>query len=310
MKGLLLSLLWENILFDLIFVIKFKMDVAGVAIATIISQGVSAVLVVWWFIHNKNSFVNFRFSKLKFSKNEFFEILRIGLPAGLQGLAFSFPNVLIQSSLYTISSTNIAGHLINQDEIVAGGASGSSQIENYIFAMIDSFAVGCVSITGQNYGAGKVKNIKKGFLFCFIWMTIFWAFCQVIVVMFPNELLSIFITESDGLNIENALLAGNAKLMLLSFTYILDGLMDLSGCYLRGMKKSTIPAIVTIIGCTGTRIVFLLTLFKMEYFHTITWLYAAFPISWILVILAYIPIITIVQKKVFKNLESTVSYAN
>lgn len=291
-----------NVLFDLVFVIKLKMDVAGVAIATIISQVVSAGLVIWWFHHNKRGFVNLHFTKLRIHKQELLEILRIGIPAGLQGLAFSIPNVLIQSSLYTIDSEVIDGIVIGQNEIISG-SSASSQLEGYIFAMIDAFAVGCVSITGQNYGAKNSKNMKRGYLFSFAWMSIFWAGCLLVVLIFSMELLQIFIKDSEGIIVHNALLAGRERILLMSFTYILDGLMDLNGCYLRGMKRAGIPALITMIGCTGTRILFLLTIFRLEYFHTIMWLYAAFPISWILVNIVYIFVVPIVQKQTFKLIE-------
>ena len=290
-----------NVLFDLVFVIKLDMDVAGVALATIISQGVSAVLVIWWFYYNKRGFVNFRFNKLKIHKEEFIDILKIGLPAGLQGMAFSFPNVLIQSSLYTINSETINGVTIYQNEIITG-SSAAGQLEGYMFCMIDAFAVGCVSITGQNYGAKNIKNIKRGYLYSLTWLSIFWSFCAIIAVLFGMELLQIFITDSEGIIVENALLAGRERLLLMSFTYIFDGIMDLNGCYLRGMKKATIPAIITMIGCTGTRILFILTIFKLEYFHTIMWLYAAFPISWILVNIVYLFVVPYVQKRTFNKL--------
>lgn len=292
-----------NVLFDLFFVIRLNMDVAGVALATILSQIVSSSLVIWWFYYNKRGFVNFRFNKLRIHKQELFDILKIGLPAGLQGLAFSIPNVLIQSSLYTIDSEVINGMEIGQNEIISG-SSASGQLEGYIFAMIDAFAVGCVSITGQNYGARNTKNIKKGYLCSFAWMSIFWTFCAIVATLFGMELLQIFIKDSEGIVMEKALLAGRERLLLMSYTYLLDGLMDLNGCYLRGMKKATIPAVITMIGCTGTRILFLFTLFRLEPFHTIMWLYAAFPISWILVNIVYLFVIPAVQKKTFRMLET------
>ena len=294
-----------NVLFDLFFVIKLHMDVAGVAIATIISQIVSAVLVIWWFHYNKRGFVNFRFKKLKFHKQEFFDILKIGLPAGLQGLAFSFPNVLIQSSLYTIDSEVMNGIIVSQDELISG-SSAAGQIEGYIFAMIDSFAVGCVSVTGQNYGAKNTANMRKGFLYSLSWMSIFWAFCALIATLFGRELLQIFITDSQEIELENAILAGEKRLLLLAYTYLFNGAMDLCGCYLRGMKKATLPAILTVIGCTGTRILFLFTLFRLDYFHNITWLYAAYPISWILVDIVYVFLIPYEERKIFKSLQSNI----
>lgn len=291
-----------NVAFDLIFVIVLKQDVKGVAYATVISEIISAVLIVLYFIFNKNSFVHLKFKELKISKKEFKEILRIGLPAGLQGLAFCIPNVLIQSSLYTIHNYSINGVPITEDEIVAG-ASGSQQIENYVFAMLDSFAVGLVSFVGQNYGSNNKKNIRKCYWYSFIWMMIFWLICFILCVTLPHQLLSIFIKRSKEINLSSALEAGKERLFIMVFTYWLDGWMDVNSSYLRGMKVSTPPAIITMIGCSGSRILFLYTLFKMSTFHTIFWLYAAFPISWILVNIVYIPTIILYEKKTFKHLD-------
>ena len=291
-----------NVAFDLLFVCIFKMDVMGVAIATVISQAVSAILTIGWFVVNKNGFVRLKIAELRVNKKELIEILKIGIPAGLQGLAFCIPNVLIQSSLYTINDYYINGVLISQDEIVAG-ASASSQIEGYIFAMLDAFAVGLVSFTGQNFGAKKKTNMRKCYWYSFIWMMIFWVCCLILVVLIPEVLLSIFIKKSEGIVISSAIAAGKQRLFIMGFTYFLDGLMDINSDYLRGMKVSTPPAIITMLGCSGTRILFLLTLFKTPQFHTIFWLYAAFPISWILVNLVYIPVVLVSEKKMFKLIE-------
>ena len=290
-----------NVFFDLLFVIKFGMDVKGVAIATVISQGVSAVLVVLWFTFNKSCFVNFSLRKFRAHKQELLEILKIGIPSGLQSLAFSFPNVLIQSSLYTIQSTVINGVTVLQNDIVSG-SSASTQLEGYVFAGIDAFTVGAISVVGQNYGARKPDNIRKTFWYAISWMSIFWGICALFCGLFPDQLLSIFVTESDGINVQHALLAGKERMFLMVFTYVLDGVMGIFSGYLRGMKQATVPAIFTIVGCTGTRILFLLTLFKTEFFHTVQWLYAVYPISWVLINLAYIPYTLAFQKKVFAKL--------
>ncbi|MBP5342759.1 MATE family efflux transporter [bacterium] len=291
-----------NVIFDLIFVIIFKMDVRGVGLATVISEAIAAILVVFWFHYNKRGFVRLRFRKLKIHKTELLDILKIGIPAGIQGLAFCIPNVLIQSSLYTITNYEISGILISQNEIVSG-SSASAQIEGYVFAMIDAFAVGLISFAGQNFGAKDKTNIKKSYWYSVSWMLIFWTISATICLVFYKPLLKIFISDaSEGIIIENAILAGRERLYLMVFTYFLDGWMDINGCYLRGLKKSTPPAIITIIGCSGTRILFLLTLFKTEFFHTIFWLYAAFPISWILVNIVYIPVILLIEKKEFEKI--------
>ncbi|MDY2889282.1 MAG: MATE family efflux transporter [Candidatus Caccosoma sp.] len=291
-----------NVVFDLIFVILFKMDVKGVAYATVLSEIVSSILILAWFYYNKNGFVKLSLKELKISKKELIDILKIGIPAGIQGLAFSIPNVIIQSSLYTIHDYTINGIPIAEDEIISGAAA-SQQIESYIFAMLDAFAVGLVSFVGQNYGANNKINIKKCYWYSFAWMMIFWVISTIICAIFPHQLLSIFIKESDGVVLENALEAGKERLYIMAFTYFIDGWMDINSNYLRGMKVSTPPAIITMIGCSGTRILFLLTLFKVPYFHTIFWLYAVFPISWILVNIVYLPVILYYEKKTFKQLD-------
>ncbi len=291
-----------NVILDFICVKYLNLDVIGVALATIASELVSASLVIIWFRFNKESYVNFSWKKLKIDNESLKEILKIGLPAGLQGMAFCFPNVVIQSSLYTIDNYFINGVLINQEEIVAGAAA-AAQIESYVFVLIDSFAVGLISFVGQNYGAKDSENIKKAYKYANIWMLIFWGVSTAICMIFHDQLLGIFINDAEGVNTTNALAAGYQRMTLMCLTYWLDGIMDIDGCYLRGMKLSLPPAIITLLGCTGTRLLFLWCIFPLETFHTIYWLYAAFPISWILVCLVYIPVRRWANKKVFKKLD-------
>ena len=121
-----------NVIFDFIFVYFLNMDVAGVAVATVISQFVSALFTILYFKNSTKCFVNFRIKELKIDKESLKDILRVGLPAGVQGLCFSIPNVMIQSSLYTISNYSISGIAISQEEIISGAAA-SAQVEGYIF---------------------------------------------------------------------------------------------------------------------------------------------------------------------------------
>ena len=296
-----------NVLFDIIFVKFLDMDVFGVALATVISEAVSAIMTIIFFMFNKHGFVCFRFRDLKIDSLSFKEILKIGLPAGIQGLAFSIPNVLIQSSLYSISSYEVNGQLITQEDIIAG-SSASQQIENYMFAFIDAFAISLCSFVGQNYGAKNIKNIKKSYWYCMIWMLAFSALFMLIGGLLPYPLLSIFITTNSDVSQTGALIAGKDRLYIMIFTYFLDGIMDVDGNYLRGMKKSTTPALLTLIGCTGTRILFLYTIFNIPFFHTVFWLYSTYPISWILVSLIFIPCILKEQRDVFLHLENKFEY--
>ena len=304
-----------NIAFDLLFVIVFDLDVVGVALATIISEAISAALVILWLTLNKKGYVRLDFKHLILDRESLVDILKIGIPAGLQGLGFCIPNVLIQSSLYTIHNYTINGIPISEDEILSG-ASASSQIEGYVYAFVEAFALSCVSFVGQNFGAGKKENIKKIYWYSMAWMAIFCVLCSLLVLIIPNQLLSIFISNSefeDGTTQiikENALAAGRERMYMMVFTYVLDGFMDVSSQYLRGMKHSTAPAIITLIGCTGTRIVFIFTLFTyVSYFHTIFWLYFCYPLSWMFVDLIYIPVTIMLQKKAFKAIDERTAKA-
>ena len=289
-----------NIIFDPILVIYGHMDVAGVAWATVISEAISALLTLLWLFLHKKGYVYLEWKKLRMDKESIKEIVKIGLPAGIQALGFNIPNVLIQSSLYTIDNYTINGVLISQDEIIAG-SSASSNIEGYVYAFIDAFAMTAVSFVGQNYGAKKEENIKKVFWDCQIWMMICCLICSLICGFFDEEVLSIFITDGQGIVRANALEAGKQRMYMMIFTYVLDGFMDIFGCYLRGMKHSTTPAMITLIGVTGSRILFLYALFPLPQFHTIFWLYFTYPLSWAIVDIIYIPVTLYIQKKVFRS---------
>ena len=296
-----------NVVFDIIFVKFCNMDVLGVAIATVLSEVVSAIMIIFFFIFNKHGFVQFKLKDFKIDKKALSEILKIGVPAGIQGLAFSIPNVLIQSSLYTIPSYTTDRLTISQDEIIAG-SSASQQIESYMYAFIDAFALSICSFVGQNYGAKNIKNIKKSYWYCMIWMLLFSSLFMLICGLLPFQLLSIFISSGQKGVKSGALYAGRDRLYIMVFTYFIDGILEIDGNYLRGMKKSTAPAIITLIGCTGTRILFLYTIFNLEVFHTVFYLYSSYPISWTLVSLVFIPVVLIQQKEVFLQLEGKYEY--
>lgn len=292
-----------NVGFDIILVKYAFLDVKGVAIATISSEALAAILTIIVLYFNKNGFVQLDFKKLRIDLSSLKDVLIIGLPAGIQGLAFSVPNVMIQSSLYDITNYTIDGVKISMDEITAG-SSASNQLENFAFALEDAIGVSLCTFVGQNYGAKKKDNIKKSLWIAICWDIITCAFIATLFITLSKELLSIFITEKQGVIQANAVAAGQQRLYIMIIPYIFDGIMIICGDYLRGMKISTPPAIITLIGCTGFRIIFILFLFPIPYFHTIFWLFAVYPISWIIIDLCYIPIILFLQKKAFKQIEN------
>ena len=242
-----------NVLFDLLFVMVFKLDVAGVAWATVISEAVSAILSILAFTFNKGGFVSFSPKKLAIDSIALKEIVRIGLPAGLQGLAFSVPNVLIQSSLYTITNDRIPV------EDIVNGSAASGQVEGYIYALIEALSGACVAFVGQNYGARKKENIRKVFWYAQIWSIIANLLASLVCFVLANPLLGLFIHEADQEHLSFAIEAGKQRLFLFLCTYWLDGIMDIDSSYVRGMKRSTAPAIIIFFGCTVSRIIFLFT---------------------------------------------------
>lgn len=256
-----------NVGADCLFVFAFKMGVAGVAWATVISEGVSCVLCLLSLIFAKNHFVSFSFKKLRIDGKVLGEVVKVGLPAGLQGFFFSLPNVFIQSSLYTIDPGN---------EQLENGAIAASNIEGYIFAGVDGLASAVMSFVAQNRGARNSKNVKKSLWYGLIWVTLYWAACCLVVVLSYRNLLSLFVDSEEAIN------AGRDRLFIMAFTYVLDGTMIITAGALRGLRHSTYPMVTTLIFCTIFRILMLKTVFQIDYFHTVFWLYALFPVSWVL----------------------------
>ena len=256
-----------NVGFDCLFVFPLHMGVVGVALATIIAEAISASICVFILIKGKNNYVSLSFKKLKVDWQILKEVLKIGLPAGLQGFFFSLPNVFIQSSLYAIDPGN--ADLVN-------GATASGNIEGYFYAGIDAVSVSTMTFIAANVGAMNKDNIKKCILYGLIWGAIVCSIVALIVVFLPRPLLSLFVDKEESIQ------AGYTRMSLLGYFYILNFTMNISAAILRGLKHSTYPMITTLLTCTVLRIVLILTVFPLETFHTVFWLYALFPITWVI----------------------------
>ncbi|MBQ9457200.1 MAG: MATE family efflux transporter [Bacilli bacterium] len=255
-----------NVGFDLLFVFPMKMGVAGVAFATIIAEAISAFLAILTFRVKKESFLRLNFKSLRIDGKAMKELLIIGVPAGLQGFFFSLPNVFLQAKLYTIDPTNDA---------LENGAIAAGNVESYLFAGIDAIAMATMSFVAQNHGAKKGKNIKKVFFFGLSWGIIYYAVAFTLVLLTGRHLLRLFVDNEASLD------PGMERLMVMSSTYFLNAFMGVSAGALRGLKHSTYPMVVTLLCCTVFRIIYLETIFTyVPFFHTVTWLYALFPITW------------------------------
>ncbi len=276
-----------NVGLNFLFVIVFQMDVVGVALATVISEAVSACAVIFFLRHNKKAYVRFEFKKLKIHKEETLEILKIGIPSGLQSLVFSISNVFIQAQ------TNSFG------EIAVDANSASSNIEGYLYTILNSFSVAVVAMVAQNYGAKNKENIKKILKYSLIAVTAVGVVCGIFFTLLRTPLLNILISKKSEFY-EQEMDIAKTRYTIICLTYFTCGIMDVLSAYLRGIKFSVTPTIITFFGCTVLRLVFIYTLFRyVDYFHTLGWLYGTYPISWVLTIILYICVLPHYTKKAF-----------
>ena len=268
-----------NVGLNLLFVIVFNMDVAGVALATIISQGASAIMIMVS-LCSSNDFFHFKFRELRFYKREGLEIIRIGIPAGIQSTIFSLSNVLIQSSVNSLGTAVIDGN------------GASSSLEGFVYVSMNSVAQASVAFVSANYGAGKKKNIKATVLCSLALVVMMNAITAFVILLFHQPLLGLYIKD------ETAIEEGTRRLFIISLSYFLCGFMDVGAFSLRGIGYSIIPSIISLIGACLLRIVWIYTLWNnVEYFHDLSGLVISYPISWILTSTVHFTLFTILYRK-------------
>ena len=278
-----------NVGFDCLFVFPLKMGVAGVALATIIAEFVSATICTFVLINGKNNYVSLVFKNLRIDGKTLLEVLKVGLPAGLQGFFFSLPNVFIQANLYTIDPGNVD---------LENGATASSNIEGYFHAICDAIAVSSMTFIAANVGAKSKENVKRILLYGFIWGSIACFLIALVVLIFHRPLLSLFVDN------DSAIEAGTTRLSVMGYLYFFDFTMNFTAAVMRGFKRSTYPMVTTLLLCTVLRIVLILTVFPLAYFHTVFWLYALFPITWVLATLSNLIAILVLIPRDIKKLSA------
>lgn len=257
-----------NVGLNLLFVIVFRMDVAGVALATIISQAVSAVCIVVCMAKNKG-FFRLSFKQLRFYGKEAGEIVRIGLPAGVQSAIFSLSNVLIQSSVNSLGTVTMDGN------------GASSSIEGFVHAAMNSVAQACLAFVSANFAVGNWRNIKKVALYTTLLVLIFGLSLGILVAVFGRQLLAIYVGNPDAIQV------GYSRLILISLTHFTCGIMDVFAYSLRGMGYSLTPTIVSLCGVCGVRIIWIYTFFAMPELHNLQGLAISYPVSWVITFLAH-----------------------
>ena len=254
------------------------MDVAGVALATIISEGISALLIVIS-LFKSNGFFEFKLKDLKFHRHEGAEIMKIGLPAGIQSTLFSVSNVLIQSSVNSLGT------------LVVDGNGASSSLEGFIYTSMNCIAQSAVSFVSANYGAKRKKNILKTMFYSMILIILANLLVGGVIGIFNEQLIRLYIQDDVAIKV------AQERLLIISLTYFTCGFMDLFAYCLRGIGYSITPMIITLCGACGLRIVWILTFFQMEEFHNIQGLVVSYPISWIITALVQVIFFVIVYRR-------------
>ena len=270
-----------NVMLNIVFVTLLDMNVAGVALATTISQGISAVLVVWVLMRRTDA-CKLTLSKMRFYKPQLMKIIRIGLPAGIQGSLFSISNVMIQSSVNSFG------------DVFMSGSAASSNIEGFVYVMLNAFHQTAVNFTGQNMGARQYKRVKQILWTCLGCVTVVGIVAGSLVYVFGRQLLSIYITDS-----QEAIDYGMLRMAYMCLPYFLCGIMDVSTGALRGMGASVVPMIISIMGVCGLRVCWIATVFRVV--HTPQCLFLSYTVSWIVTFLAQMIAFFAVYKKHVKE---------
>ncbi len=266
-----------NVVLNLILVIRFHMGVAGVAIATVISQGISCVLVLRCLYYSEGSY-QLRFSKLGMKARYVKQIFQVGVPAGIQSTIINFSNVLLQSSVNSFGSVAMAGY------------TAANNILGFLYVSVNSITQACMSFTSQNYGVRKFKRMDKILMECLGLTMVVALVLGGGSYLFGSELMHIYTKSAD------VVACGTDIMLYTTVTYFLCGIMDLFPGALRGMGHSAVPMILSVIGTVGTRVVWIYWVFPQH--RALDFLFISYPVSWILTIIMQVICFYFVRKKV------------
>ncbi len=253
-----------NVFLNVFFVTVVKMNVAGVALATVISQTLSCILVLISLSHRHNA-TRLILKKMHFSSRAIINIIKIGLPAGIQSSLFSISNVIIQSSINSFGA------------VVLDGSTAAGSLEGFTYVAMDSFSQTATNFASQNVGAKKYANIPIVFTLSMLFVTLTGISFGASTFAFAKPLLSIYLPSAP-----ESISYGITRLAIIPLTYFTCGIMNVTSGVIRGMGNSTQPMLITIIGICVLRVIFIYTLFQKETFHSFTILLLSYPISWVI----------------------------
>lgn len=269
-----------NVVLNLFFVIVFNMGVAGVALATVIAQCISVALVIGCLLKAEGS-IKLIPKNIKIHKDKLIQIAKIGLPAGIQGSIFAISNVLIQSAVNSFGS------------IVMAGNAAAANIEGFVYTSMNAIYQTSLTFTGQNMGAKKYRRVNKVFLICTAFVVVVGGALGGLAYFGSKGLLSIYSVDPKVIEM------GMLRMSIICTTYFLCGFMDVLVGSLRGMGKSILPMLVTILGVCGIRILWIYTVFAQH--RTLTTLYISYPISWMVTAAIHLICYIVVVRKLVGN---------
>ena len=271
-----------NVLLNMFFVIVVKMDVAGVALSTILTQYLSAFLTIRCLVR-EDSVIRLIPKDMKIKKDVLWKMIRIGLPAGIQGCLFSISNVVVQSYINSFGATVVAAN------------AAALNLEYTLFAISNAFSSAVMSFMSQNIGAGKIERVRRIYISGMISSLIFVVSVSTLMCIFGESILSLFTNSQAVVD------AGMKRVLICEMLYFIYGLFDINVGALRGMGYSLMPMIASIGGICALRIVYLAVMFSIPGFHTETVLYSAYPISWgvtfLILLVCYLIIVRRMKKR-------------
>ena len=273
-----------NLVMDIVAVAWLGMGVAGAALATVLSQVISALILLWILLREKE--YPLVLSRLHLDGKLLKRILYIGIPAGLQFVTFDLSNTLIQSGINSFGSTVVAG------------SSASSNLEGFVYTAMNAFAQAAVTFTSQNMGARKYQNLNRVVLNCLLCAIVTGVVLGGGAVLAGTRLLHFYSSDAA------VIAAGYERLRVICGTYLLCGIMDTLASSLRGLGYSVLPMVVSLVGSCLLRLVWIATIFQLN--RTPFMLYISYPISWVLTAAVHLACLLVVRHKMKNKLKLSI----
>lgn len=277
-----------NVVLDLLLVIVIPLGVAGVAVGTVASQIISSILVIRC-LHHTDSSYRLYFTRLKIQKTYLIRIFQVGIPAGIQSTVINFSNAMLQSSVNSFGSTAMAGY------------TAANNILGFLYVSVNAVTQACMSFTSQNYSVGKQRRMDRVLLDCMVLSAGIGIVLGIGAYVCGSHLLSIYTSAPEVIE------SGMEILSITTVPYFLCGIMDLLPGALRGMGRSAVPMVLSVIGTVGTRIIWIYGFFPHH--RSLYFLFISYPGSWIATIAMQAVCFWFVRKQCIRQLKTSGSYS-